>query len=329
MVHLTLDAIEARAFEALRRAGASDLQARPVARATRRAEADGISSVGLGYLPTYLAHLRSGKVDGNAQPICLAQARPAAIRIDAAQGFAHPAFEIGLDSLVAAARVHGIAAMSIVRSYSIGILGHPVEDIARRGLMAFAFTNSPPNMAAWGGRRKLFGTNPLAFAVPQDGDDPIVVDQATSVVTKVRLTAHAATGRRIPAHWAFGPDGTPTDDPQVAMKGAMAPFGGAKGANMALIVEIMAAVLTGANLSADIHPYSHADGPPPGTGQFFIAIDPAAFADGFLARIAKLAHSIRDDAPARVPGDRRLSARHQAERFGIDVDDALLERMID
>lgn len=322
----TLDEIEALAFAALTIAGAAEHQARPVARSIRRAEADDIRPVGLGYLPTYLGHLRSGKVDGRATPTMRAS-RPAAVVVDAAHGFAHPAFNAGLDALVAAARTYGTAALSIARSYSIGVLGHPVEDIATRGLVALAVTNSPPNMAAWGGKRKVFGTNPIAFAVPREGQAPLVVDQSTTVVTKVALAAKAAAGEPIPETWAFDAEGRPTTDAKTALTGSMAPFGGAKGANIALLVEVLAAGLTGATLSQNVQPYAIAEGPPPDVGQFFIAFDPSAFADGFSGRLEQLADAIAADKGARLPGARRLAARVAAARDGVVVDDALLSKI--
>ncbi|MGG5819979.1 Ldh family oxidoreductase [Falsiroseomonas sp. HW251] len=322
---MTPDAIEALALRALTQAGATPHQAAPVARSVRRAEEDGIGPVGLGYLPTYLAHLRSGKVRGDARPV-VERPRPGVVQVDAAHGFAHPAFDTGLAALVAAARANGVAAMAIARSYSIGVLGHPVEDIAGRGLVALAMTNSPPNMAVWGGRRKQFGTNPIAFAIPRD-PAPIVVDMATTVVTKVALAARAAAEEPIPPDWALDAEGRPTTDARAAMGGAMLPFGGAKGANVALLVELFAAVLTGAALSREVQPYAVAEGPPPGVGQFFLACDPAAFAPGFADRLATLAAAITEEAGVRLPGDRRLAARAAAAAQGIAVPPDLLARI--
>jgi (2R)-3-sulfolactate dehydrogenase (NADP+) len=319
--------IEHRSMLALRRAGAVQSQAMPVAAAVRRAEEDGIGSVGLGYLPTYLAHLRSGRVRGDAMPGLAEPRRSSAIAVDARHGFAHPAFDLGLPHLIAAARNSGVAGLAIARSYSIGVLGHPVEDIAAHGLIGIGFTNSPPNMAAWGSTRKVFGTNPIAVAVPQRDTAPIVIDQATTSVTKVRLAAAAAAGERIPDGWALGPDGHSTNDASRAMAGSIAPFGGAKGANIALLVEILAASLTGAVASRDMVAYARDDGPPPGTGQFFLAIDPDGFADGFLDRISELAGAIGQAEGARLPGMRRLACRARAARDGIEVNDALLARL--
>lgn len=326
MARLTLQDIETLARDALSACGADAIAAAAVARSIRRAEADGIGSVGLGYLGTYLGHLKSGKVDGRAVPVVTVP-RAGAVLADAGHGFAHPAFDKARPLLAAAARANGCATLAMRRSYSIGVLGHPVEDLAADGLIALAFTNSPPNVAPWGGRRPLFGTNPLAFAVPRAGREPLVIDLATSQVTKVTLTAAARAGRPIPPTWAFDAQGQPTTDPAAGLAGSMAPMGGAKGAALALIVEILAAGLTGANFSQDASPYAKSDGPPPGVGQCFVAFDPAAYAPGFEDRLEVLVASIVAQPGARLPGDRRLEARQRAETDGVDVDDALLAQI--
>jgi (2R)-3-sulfolactate dehydrogenase (NADP+) len=250
------------------------------------------------------------------------------VAVDAAHGFAHPAFDAGLPVLAEAARANGVATMAITRSYSIGVLGHPVEDVARLGLVALAMTNSPPNMAVWGGRRKQFGTNPIAFALPRAGA-PLVVDMATTVVTKVALAAKAAAGEPIPAGWALDAEGHATTDARAALDGVMLPFGGDKGANVAFLVEVFAAVLTSAAFSRDVQPYAVAEGPPPGVGQFVLAIDPEAFAPGFAERLETLAAGIVAEPGIRLPGDRRLAAREHAARAGIAVPAALFGRIED
>jgi (2R)-3-sulfolactate dehydrogenase (NADP+) len=323
MLVFSLDGVEKLAFDALIRHGASIANAGSVARSIRRAEADDIRSVGLGYLPTYLAHLSSGKVDGRATPL-VTQQRTGTVLVDAAHGFAHPAFEAGLPALIAATRACGTASLGITRSYSIGVLGHPVEDIAGAGLVALAVTNSPPNIAPWGGKKPLFGTNPMAFAAPRAGLPPLVVDQATSVVTKVALVQAAKSGATIPEGWALDASGNPTTDAQTALGGSMLAFGGVKGAGLALIVDLLAAGLTGANFSKDASPYAKADGPPPCVGQLVIAIDPEAFAPGFLDRIANLALAMLAQEGVRLPGDRRLAARERTARDGVMIDEQLL-----
>lgn len=316
--------IETTARAALVRQGASDAAAASVARSVRRATEDGIGMVGIGYLPTYLAHLKSGKVDGRASPI-VATPRAGVVTVDACSGFAHPAFDAGRPVLCRAAREAGVATLAIRRSYSIGVLGHPVEDIAEQGLVAFAVTNSPPNIAPAGGRLALFGTNPMALAVPRSAAPPLVIDQSTSVVTKVALTTAARRGDAIPAGWAIDAEGRPTTDAAAALKGSMLAYGGTKGANLALLIDILAAALTGANLSKDASPYARIDGPPPGVGQLVVAFDPDAFAAGFSERIEDLARAMLAQPCVRLPGDRRLEHRRRSAQAGIEIDDALWE----
>jgi (2R)-3-sulfolactate dehydrogenase (NADP+) len=326
MAHFTLQAIEDMAHAALVRRGASGGNARSVAISIRRAEADGIRSVGLGYLPTYLGHLTTGKVDGNVVPVVTVP-RPSTILVDARHGFAHPAFDAGLPALIAAARANGSATLAISRSYSVGVLGHPAEDIAAHGLVGLAVTNSPPNIAPWGGRKPLFGTNPMAFAAPRQDQPPLVIDQATSVVTKVSLVQASRSGQPIPEGWALDSDGQPTTDAQAALSGSMLPFGGAKGAGLALMIDLLAAGLTGANFSKDASPYARPDGPPPGVGQLFMAFDPDAFTSGFLDRVEDMASAMLTQEGVRLPGDRRLRARTKTSMDGVEIDDALLAQI--
>ena len=321
MPRLTLDEIEAGTRAALTRAGASAANAAPVARSVRQAEADDLSSVGLGYLPIYLAHLASGKVRGDARPVA-APGRAGTVSVDAAGGFAHPAADVGYPLLVAAARTCGVATLAVRNSYSIGVLGHCVEHLADHGLVALAVTNSPPNIAPWGGSKPFFGTSPMAFAAPRGGSAPLVIDQATSVVTKVALTARATRGEPLPEGWALDAAGAPTTDAQAAMKGSLLPFGGAKGAGLALLIDCLAGGLASANFSHEISPYAQAEGRPPGTGQFFIAFDPAAYADDFSTRIESLFAAMLAQQGVRLPGDRRLAARARATRDGVEITDA-------
>ena len=195
----------------------------------------------------------------------------------------------------------------------------------RSGLLALAFANTPKAMAPWGGRQPLFGTNPLAFAAPQRSEPPIVVDLALSQVARGKILTAAQRGEPIPAGWAVDEQGNPTTDAKIALKGALQPIGDAKGAALALMVEVLAVALTGARFSFEASSFFDAEGAPPGVGQLIIAIDPDAFAgrEAFLDRLGVLA-SDRGDAGARLPGSRRLAAREKAGREGVAVDASLL-----
>ena len=324
MPTLTLDQIYELAYAALTGSGASDLQADPTARSIADAEAEGIRNVGLAYLPTYCEHLRVGKVNGRANPRIVYQAG-SAIRVDADLGFAHPAFLVGLLSFVPVAEAQGIAAMALNHSYSAGVLGWFVDLLARRGLVALGFANASPSIAPWGGRVPLFGTNPMALASPREGDAPLVIDMATSATARVNVMEAAALGAPIPAGWALDNEGRPTTDAASALAGSIAPMGGVKGYGLALMVELLAAGVTGSNWSFQTSSLTDNDGGPPDIGQLFIAINPAPFGGSRLTeRFQDLALRIADQESVRLPGERRHYARERAAQSGVEVSAELL-----
>lgn len=305
-------------------ANTSPANAAAVARALVQAEIDGQNGHGLSRIPSYAAQSKSGKVDGHATPV-LRETRPGALMIDVGNGFAYPALDLAIQHLPACARKTGIAAAGFVRSHHAGVVGRHVERLAEQGLVALVFANTPAAMAAWGGKRAVFGTNPIGFACPQRDRPPLVVDMALSTVARGKILAASQKGEPIPADWAVDAAGQPTTDANAALGGTLQPSGGAKGAALALMVEVLAATLTGAHLAAEASSFFDGDGPPPGVGQFLIAIDPAAFGgrDVALDRFAALAAMIETDS-ARLPGSRRLALRDKATRDGLTVDDKLL-----
>ena len=325
---LTLDEIEDLAFRALVAAGTSEANARPLADATAATEADGIASHGLAYIPIYCEHVRCGKVDGKASPE-LSRPSPSVIQVDAATGFAHPAIALGFDSLIPAARELGVAALAVRNSYNCGVLGYHTRRLAKEGLLAIGFTNAPASIAPVGGRRPAVGTNPFSLAAPDaDGGVAVLIDQSASVIAKSEIMKHAREGLPIPPGWALDPDGQPTTDPEIALKGSMAPSGGYKGVGVALMVEIMAAAMTGATLGINASPFSGTKGGPPRTGQFFLAIAPGTTSGGLFAdRLTTLVEELREQPGVRVPGDGRRSARRRAERQGVTVNPATLEKV--
>jgi (2R)-3-sulfolactate dehydrogenase (NADP+) len=225
------------------------------------------------------------------------------------------------------ARANGIAAAAIRRSHHCGAAGHPAERLAEKGLVALLLANTPAAIAPWGGSIGIFGTNPIAFACPQRDGAPIVIDLSLSKVARGNILAAKQKGEKIPEGWALDAAGKPTTDPDAALGGTMLPLGDAKGTALALMVELLAAGLTGANFAADASSFLDAEGPPPGTGQLIVVFDPAAFGGDALARFAVLARTIEQQKPARLPGARRLTTRARAAREGLDVSDALAKQI--
>jgi (2R)-3-sulfolactate dehydrogenase (NADP+) len=308
----------------LERCRTSPVNAAAVARALVAAEADGLKGHGLVRVPSYAVQAKAGKVDGFATPVASRNA-PGVLAVDAANGFAYPALDLATAALPDIARAQGVAVAPIRRSHHCGAAGHPVEKLARSGLVAMLFANTPAAIAPWGGARGLFGTNPIAFACPVPGGFPIVVDLSLSSVPRGHILAAKQKGEAIPEGWAFDAAGRPITDPDEALKGTIAPVGGAKGAALALMVELLAAGMTGANYAAEASSFFDDKGPPPGTGQLIIAFDPVAIGGPeTLARFGLLAQMLEEQAGARLPGERRRKNREAAERDGFRIDAALL-----
>jgi len=325
---LTLEEISTLAKEALIDSGASAGAASSLAAAVTAAERDGIRSHGLIYVPIYCEHLKCGKVNAAAEPAVLSQ-DGSAIVIDADCGFAHPAIDIGFDKLRPLAKALGCAALTVRNSYNCGVLGYHVERLAEEGLVAIGFTNAPASIAPAGGQKPVVGTNPFALAVPGDsGGAAFVLDQSASVVAKSEIMTRSREGRPIPEGWALDADGQPTTDPEQALKGSMAPSGGYKGFGIGLLVEVMAAALSGATLGIHASPFSGTEGGPPRTGQCFLALSPDAFSsDAFDDRIHALTQAITTQGEARLPGSRRLGHRQRSESDGVSVDQSLVDRI--
>ncbi len=325
---LNLREIEDIAFSALIAAGTTSENARPLAVATAATEADGVSSHGLAYIPIYCDHVQCGKVDGKASPV-LTQPRSSMLSVDAATGFAHSAIDIGFERLIPLAKEQGVAALAIHNSYNCGVLGYHTGRLARAGLLGIGFTNAPASIAPSGGFKPVVGTNPFSIAVPgEDGEPAIHIDQSASTIAKSEVMKHAREAKPIPVGWALDADGNPTTDPEVGLKGSMAPSGGYKGVGVALLVEIMAAALAGGQLGIHASPFSGQVGGPPRTGQLFVAFDAGVSATGtFNARIKDLITAISSQEGAHLPGDGRRSKRLDAKRNGVSVNVATLEKI--
>lgn len=317
---VTIDQIESAAKAALLVGGASETNAASVARAVASAEAAGNTVCGIYYVPIFVEHMRCGKVDGRADPHVARSG--SSILIDARSGFAHPAIEAGRPALVEAAFEQGIAAAAVRNSYNALALAYHVTPLAEAGLIGICVSNAPASVAPPGATASVLGTNPIAFAAPAGTGSMVVVDQSMSAVTKTEMRLRIKRGEPIPVGWAQDAFGKSTTDPSAGLAGSLLPAGGQKGANIALLVEVLAAALTGSNLSKDASSFGEGEGTPPGVGQFIIAVDPKRYSSGFAQTIRSLIESYRV-AGIRVPGARKPSSGL------VQVDEALWRRLVD
>ena len=215
-IQITIKKLEEITKSALKSKSVSEAQAAAITDSIVQAERDSCPSHGFFRLPGYLKSVISGKVDAKAEP-SVVQIAPSVIRVDAKKGFAPLAHLIARDPAIRLARSQGICAVAIVNSHHFSALWSELEPIAEQGIAGFAFRAGLSRVAAAGGKKPIFGTNPLGFAWPREGRRPLVIDFATSAIARGEIQLMKKNGRKIPLGWAVDSEGLPTDDPAIGL----------------------------------------------------------------------------------------------------------------
>jgi (2R)-3-sulfolactate dehydrogenase (NADP+) len=321
-----LTALVARGLE---KAGASAAMAAATARALVAAEAAGQGGHGLSRVALYADHVRSGRANGAALPR-IAREKPAACLIDAQGGLAYLAMELAVREATRRARERGIAFCGVANSHHCGAMDYHLAPLAEAGLAALGFTNSPAAINAWGGKRPLFGTNPIAAAFPRKAQPPLVIDLSLTEVARGKIMLAAKEGKPIPPGWAFDADGAPTTDAKAALTGSMAAISGVKGVMLALLVELLCVALTGARFGFENDSFFE-PGRPASIGHAIVAIDPGALggAEVYYERIETLLAAMLADDGVRLPGERRRKLVAAATANGIAVPEATLRQLLE
>jgi len=314
--------------DALERAGANERMAAATARALVLAEAQGLGSHGLSRVAQYATHLRNGRVNKDAQPRVSA-GRGGAVQIDAGEGLAFAACELAVREAIARAREYGVAFAGVTNSHHCGVVVDHLRPVAAVGMVGLGFANSPAAMPAAGGRHPIFGTNPVAAVFPRRGADALMIDLSLSEVARGKVMVAAKQGQPIPLGWALDADGQPTTDAKAALAGSMLPIGAVsspKGAMLALVVELLATALIGAQYGFEASSFFVDEGNRPRIGQAFIVVDPGALTGSahYLDRVEVLVAEMLKDEGVRLPGARREALRRKAELEGIEVAEAVL-----
>ena len=328
-IKLTLDEAHALARTCLLANGCDEANAAAVAGTMTAAERDLCHAHGLFRVPGYVAALRSGKVKGDANP-SIERIAPAVLRVDGDNGYAPLALQRSRDPLVKLARDQGIAALALVRTHHFAALWIEVEALASQGLAAFAFTAYKPAVAPPGGRAPFFGTNPMAFGWPRAEGPPMVFDQASAAMARGEVMIAARDGHQLPPGVGIDKEGRPTNDPKEVLEGAMLPFGGYKGAAIALMIELLVGPLIGERASFEAAAADNNDGGPPRGGELMLAIDPARFGDpeGWAAHGEAVFAKLLEQDGVRLPGSRRQANRRETPKGGIEIPASLHEKIL-
>ena len=328
MTMIALAELRDFASRALQRAGASETMAMMTAAALVDAEAQGLSSHGIARVAQYATHLRNGRADGRAIPVIVGE-RGGAVLIDARCGLAFPACALAVGEAVSRAREFGVSFAAVTNSHHFGVAAWHLAPIAQARMVGLAFGNSPAAMPAAGGRRALFGTNPIAAVFPREASPPLTIDLSLSEAARGKVMVAAKEGRPIPLGWALDAHGQPTTDAKAALQGSMLATGGTKGAMLALVVELLVTALTGAAMGFEASSFFVDEGNRPRIGQAFVAIDPDALAGNarYFERVETLVTAMLDDEGVRLPGARRAALAECAAQDGVDIAPALLRQL--
>jgi (2R)-3-sulfolactate dehydrogenase (NADP+) len=320
--------LEHISLAALMNAGATEVSAVATVKALLYADKQGTASHGVSRIPQYAGHMKAGRINGGPEAVVKRQNGAVSI-IDARDGLAFPACELAIHHAMLAARAYGVGLASVMDSYHFGAAIYHLEPVAKANMVGLAFSNSPAAIAPWGGKRPLFGTNPVAAMFPRKDGEPLAIDLAMSEVARGKLMVAAKEGKAIPLGWAMDETGQPTTDPAKGLKGSMAPTGGVKGAMLALTIELLVTALCGAHLGFEADSFFDVEGNKPRIGQLFIVIDPAAMGgvDVYRDRVETLIAAMLEDGGVRLPGARRYANAAKAEKEGINLPDTLLAQI--
>ncbi|HLH72526.1 MAG TPA: Ldh family oxidoreductase [Chloroflexota bacterium] len=306
--------------------GLPDAHAAVVADSLVEADLRGVSSHGVIRVPTYVTGLKNGSIKAKPNLSLVVDSGPRAV-VDGEDGMGQVAADRAMRLAIERAQEFGIAAVGLRRSRHCGAMAYWAVQALASDQIGFATTNAGMNMAPTGGRDKIIGNNPFAIAVPTNRPWPMVLDMATSVVAGGKLDVAAVRGQKIPLDWATDPEGRPTDDPVIARKGMLLPVGGPKGYGMAVMLDVLAGVLTGGRFGGMLGA--------PGSGQFFMAIQVEGFMPvaEFKARMDELIDQIHHSrlAPGAsriyVPGEIEYESSQKRSREGIPLEAPIVESL--
>jgi L-2-hydroxycarboxylate dehydrogenase (NAD+) len=326
-VLITADAERALIEDVLEAYGATPAEARQQAYVLVEADLRGQSSHGVQRVPMLVQRIRNGVL----QPAVAPRTRwitDSFVTVDGGAGFGPPAAFSAVEQIADRARDTGVAVAAVTNSNHLGMLVCYVEELARRGHIGIALTTSEALVHPWGGTQMMVGTNPIGVAVPTDGE-PFLLDMSTGSVSMGKILRHARRAEPIPLGWAVDERGAPTTDAAAAARGAISPFGGAKGYALGLAFELIVGVLTGSEFGRNVR--GTLDGESVcNKGDVFVCLSPERLGlTGALHRVTEYLDEVRASPRADgvesidVPGDRSRRLRARYLREGIPVDDTV------
>lgn len=328
------EAITAQIVSIASAVGVSEPDARLLADALIDADLSGTNTHGVSRLGIYIRRIRKGLISPDAE-LGIDRDSGAVMAMDAGNGLGQVQAQKALKLLEPRAREYGVAVATIRNSQHFGTLSFYCDQMARRDMILLATTNCEPAMSPTGGCDPIFGTNPIGASFPSAHEQPVKVDLATSIVARGNIIMAQKRGDSIPEGWALDPDGASTTDPDKALAGTVLTMAGHKGYAMALLVEFLAGVLSGAAVGPDVGSMYKDMSKRQNVGHFFCLLNVAAFMDvkEFKERGRRLVERIKSSrkqpgiSEILVPGERSHKTRRINESKGVPIQEATLTEL--
>lgn len=300
-------------------------------------EADlfGVSSHGVSRTGIYLKRLHSGVVNASYS-YQIDQEHAATVQWNACNSMGMVTGVRAMERCIEKAKQAGICMVAVRNSNHFGMAGYYARLAARVDMIGICGTNAPPNIAPWGSYEAYTGTNPIAISAPRKGE-PVVFDMAPSVVAMGKVILAAKLGKTIPEGWALTAKGQPTTDPNEGMKGTVLPIGGPKGYGIAIFIDILSGILSGASFGPHINNMWNDFENPQDVGHFFIAIDISKFVgvETFKDQVEKMILEIKEKpknpgvSEILLPGEIEQENKKKHEESGLTLSNVLIDELND
>jgi len=310
--------------------GISEKHSQIVADHLVEANLRGVDSHGVARIPYYARGIRIGEVNATPKIRTVVDDKGVAL-IDGDYALGQVVGRYATEVAIKKATEYGISVVGAKRISHVGMLAYYGMMVAEKKMVGEIFTNSPPFMAAWGGRKPVLGTNPVCMAFPFNGRGAIVLDMATSESAAFKIMSAANKGESIPTGWAVDKGGNPTTNPKEALDGALLPFGGYKGYGLAVAVELFSSVLLGADWSTNVKLAYHTEG-----GLYVQALDVSHFRvyTEYLRDLREVVRNIKRSGKGEsedeilLPGEKETITAAERSAKGIPIDDSLRRELV-
>ena len=316
----------------LKAEGVEDSCARDVSDMMLDADLTGVSTHGVSRLSIYVERVRAGVVS-RERNVRIIQESASTLVIDAGNTFGAAGAKFAMEACIRKAKESGCCFATVHNSNHFGTAAFYSKMAAKEDMIGFICTNVTGKIAPYGSKTAYLGTNPFSIAAPSEGD-PFLLDMTPTVVALGKLITAQKLGQSIPLGWALDEDGNPTTDPAAGRRGSLVPIGGAKGSGMAMAIDILAGIMSGAGYGRYLHDLYSMDAPQ-GLGHFLGVIDISRFIDPtvFKQMVSQYMHEIRNLDKAngfkeiRIPGERGFSELQKNLKEGTTIPEPVYEEL--